>query len=100
MQEQEKTQIEREEGAEQGIPMRAYFAACWHNWYWFVLSLVACASLALVYAKSQTQRYSASAYILIKTDKKSGVSGESCFLKNFGVWNITKAGENEIKVKK
>lgn len=98
MQEQEKTQIEREEGAEKGIPMRAYFAACWHNWYWFVLSLVACASLALVYAKSQTQRYSASAYILIKTDKKSGVSGESFVFKDLGLGNRANAVENEIYV--
>lgn len=98
MQEQERNQIEREENAESAVSMRDFFAACGQNWYWFVLSLFACVSLALVFAKSQTQRYSSSAYILIKTDKKSGVSGEMQLFSDLGLGNKANAVENEIYV--
>ena len=98
MQEQERNQIEREENSESGISMRAYFAACGHNWYWFVLSLLACVALAMVFAKSRTQRYNSYAYILIKTDKKSGVSGEMQLFSDLGLGNKADAVENEIYV--
>ena len=43
------------------IPIKAFFRACLHNWYWFVISVIAVGCLAFLYSKSQMQQYSASA---------------------------------------
>lgn len=104
MQDQEKNQLEREENVESGISLRAYFAACGHNWYWFVLSLIACSAIAFVYATSQTHRYSASAYIKIKSDDKKGGNSASALggslFSDLGLGNKADAVENEIYVLK
>lgn len=101
MQDQEKNQLEREENVESGISLRAYFAACGHNWYWFVLSLVACTTLAFVYAQSQTKHYRSYAYIKINSDdKKSGNGAGASLFADLGLGNKADAVENEIYVLK
>lgn len=103
MQDQEKNQLEREENVESGISLRAYFAACGHNWYWFLLSLIACTTIAFVYAQSQTKHYRSYAYIKIKSDDKkngsNGGAGASLFA-DLGLGNKADAVENEIYVLK
>ena len=99
MQEQEeKIQIERDNQEESGVNMRAFFAACRKNWYWFVLSLIAFTALSVVVAKSLTQQYSATAYILIKSDKNSGVSGEMQLFADLGLGNKADDVFNEMYV--
>lgn len=102
MQDQEKNQLERDENVESGISLRAYFAACGHNWYWFVLSLIACTTIAFVYAQSQTKHYRSYAYIKIKSDdKKNGSNGAGASLfADLGLGNKADAVENEIYVLK
>lgn len=97
MQNIENSQSGRE-NVESGIPIRAYFSACINYWYWFVLSLIACCSLAFVVVKSLTQQYSAHAYILIKSDDQTGISGELQLFSDIGLGNKADVVENEIYV--
>ena len=48
MQEFENNQVENKEVSSE-IPMREYFAACWSNWKWFVVSFLICATLPCLY---------------------------------------------------
>ena len=60
------------------FPIAAFFKSCMRNWYWFVISLIACCSLAYLYTKTQPQRYQASALILIKTkDSAQGTQSQA-----------------------
>ncbi len=60
------------------FPIAAFFKSCMRNWYWFVISLIACWTIAYLYTKSQPKRYSASALILIKTkDSAQGTQSQA-----------------------
>ena len=50
-----------------GIKWDRLFMACAYNWYWFVLSMIVCGSIAYLYAKTQPQYYIAKASILIRS---------------------------------
>ena len=39
------------------------------NWHWFLLSIVVCGALAVLYLKTQPNVYSRSATVMIKDDK-------------------------------
>jgi tyrosine-protein kinase Etk/Wzc len=98
MQNQEinKQQEDKEKEASGGISIREYFSVCLRNWYWFVISIVACTAIAYIYAISQPQKFESRAYILIKSDKKSGGSSESNMFSDLGIGNRVDAAENEI----
>lgn len=98
MQEQERNIIEREELQDEGVSMRMVFSACLKNWYWFVLSLVAFTALSVVVAKSLREQYSSYAYILIKSDKDSGISGEMQLFSDLGLGNKANDVDNEVYV--
>ena len=60
------------------IPIRAFFMACLRNWYWFVISVILCLCIAFLYSKSQPQRYSANALILVQTkDSNQGTQSQT-----------------------
>ena len=99
MQDQERSQFEKLENTESGISIRAFFSACLRNWYWFVISVVACTTVAFIFTQSQTQQFRSSAYILIGTDDKNGgMSGEMRIFSDIGLGNRVDAVENEIYV--
>ena len=63
--------------AASSIPIRAYFMACARNWYWFVISIIACTCIAFLYGKSQPKLYSAKTQIMLKTkDTNAGTQSQ------------------------
>ncbi len=69
------------------------------NWYWFVLSLLVCCSLAVVYIKSKPKVYTRTASVMIKNERGGGATESSSFgeLKALRLKNIT---DDEIVVLK
>ncbi len=53
--------------ARTGIKWDRLFMACAYNWYWFILSMIVCASIAYLYAKTQPQYFIARSSILIRS---------------------------------
>ena len=53
--------------ARTGIKWDRLFMACAYNWYWFVLSMIVCASISYLYAKTKPQFYMARSSILIRS---------------------------------
>ena len=53
--------------ARTGIKWDRLFLACAYNWYWFILSMIICASIAYLYAKTQPQYFIAKSSILIRS---------------------------------
>ena len=53
--------------ARSGIKWDRLFMACAYNWYWFVLSMIVCASISYLYAKTKPQFYMAKSSILIRS---------------------------------
>jgi len=53
--------------ARTGVKWDRLFMACAYNWYWFVLSMIVCASISYLYAKTKPQFYMARSSILIRS---------------------------------
>lgn len=101
MQELENNQVENKEVGNE-ISLREFFSSCIRHWIWFAMSFVLCAAVALIYAKSQTQKYSSTAYILIKSSVEAGAnSSATAMFTDLGFMPQTaSAVENEIYVVK
>ena len=101
MQEFENSQVESGEVGNE-ISMREFFSACLKHWVWFAVSIVVCAALALLYAKSKMQSYSSTAYILIKSSDGAGGNSAAAVFSDLGFTspNNWYAVENEIYVLK
>ena len=53
------------------IPIKAFFNACMHNWYWFVISAIMCTCIALLKSKSEPKLYSTSSLIMLTTENSA-----------------------------
>ena len=79
-----------------GFQLQAFLTACLHNWYWFVLSIIACGSLAYLYSKAQTKLYSASAKIIITTKDSKTTGSQAAVFSDLGVAGSNNIISNEI----
>ncbi|MGB0892411.1 MAG: Wzz/FepE/Etk N-terminal domain-containing protein, partial [Flavobacteriaceae bacterium] len=71
------------------------------NWKWFVLGIFISLLGAFLYLRYSTPLYSASATILIKNDKKGGLSDELAAFGDLGiVGGSSKNIDNEIEILK
>ncbi|MBO4662148.1 MAG: polysaccharide biosynthesis tyrosine autokinase [Bacteroidaceae bacterium] len=70
------------------------------NWYWVILSLIICMSVAYVYLKYTEPTYSASMKIFIKdsqgNSKSRGMVGKN--IDEFGVMSISDGFDNELEI--
>ena len=71
-------------------------------WKWFVLGIVISVGLSILYLRYTTPQYNASASILIKDNKKSGLSAELETFKDLGIvgGGSTNNTDNEIEIMK
>ena len=69
--------------------------ACLRNWYWFVLSIIACGCIAFLYGKSQPLMYNSKALILLKS-KDSDVGAQSKAFSDLGMTATSTFMPNEI----
>lgn len=99
MQGVELVRIEQEEGKEVSrVSIISYLRECGHNWIWFLLSVIVCCSIAVLYVKSRTQLYSTYAYVLIKSDIQPGTNSANSIFSELGVNSNSSILENEIFV--
>lgn len=82
------------------INLRDQLDAYLVHWKWFVISVVLCVALALVYLRYATPQYSVSATIMIKDDKKGGMmNSELSAFQDIGLFgNMTNSVDNEMEV--
>lgn len=70
-------------------------------WQWFVLSVCLCLTVAYVYLRYATPQYQASTTILVKDEKKGGLSSELSAFADMGVGTGMKSNlDNEIEILK
>lgn len=79
-----------------GFQLQAVLTVCLHNWYWFVLSIIVCGSLAYLYSKAQTKLYSASAKIIITTKDTKTAGSQAAVFSDLGVTGSNNIISNEI----
>ncbi|MCH5598719.1 Wzz/FepE/Etk N-terminal domain-containing protein [Niabella ginsengisoli] len=71
------------------------------NWYWFVLGIIGCLSLAFLYLRYTTPVYQTSAELLVKDDKKGGATDAmGTAFQDLGLLGGGKNVDNEIRVLK
>ena len=82
------------------INLRDQLDAYLVHWKWFVISVVLCVILALVYLRYATPQYSVSATIMIKDDKKGGMmNSELSAFQDIGLFgNVSNSVDNEMEV--
>ncbi len=76
------------------IPIKAFFRACLHNWYWFIISAIICTCIALLKTKSEPKLYNSSALIMLTTENSKQHGSQA---QVFGDMNVlTTSLVNEI----
>ncbi|MBK9284937.1 MAG: polysaccharide biosynthesis tyrosine autokinase, partial [Sphingobacteriaceae bacterium] len=70
------------------------------NWKWFLLSLILGFTLGFIYLRYHTPQYEVNATILIKDDKKGGMSDELSAFEDLGILKNNKNIDNEIEILK
>lgn len=68
-----------------------------HNWYWFVLSVIICSGVAILYLKSTPKTYMRAATVLIKDDSKSGSSDMYAAFEDLNLFKSNTNVNNEIE---
>ena len=68
------------------------------NWYWFVISVVACLVIAAFVYKAQPKSYTASGTVLVRDNDKKNVASQNmdAILNNMGMGNTDLSLANEI----
>ena len=70
-------------------------------WRWFIFSVIVALIVGFIYLRYATPIYSASATILVKDDKKGGLSSEFAGLSEIGLLGNSKSNvDNEIEILK
>ncbi|MCR5454056.1 MAG: AAA family ATPase [Bacteroidales bacterium] len=98
--EQQVVQVQQQQPMEtesvSELNIRDLISACFDKWYWFVISVVLCMSIATLYILMTQKSYTREAMIMIKSNSKGASSidyGMDDF-SNLGLFN-TKSGVND-----
>ena len=84
--EQETINLRREENE---LNLSDLFHIVLANWYWFVLSVLVCAGVAVLYLKWAPKVYTRTASVLIKDNSKGGGLSESAAFEELNMFNAT-----------
>lgn len=77
------------------IPIKAFFNACLHNWYWFVISAIICTCIALLKTKSEPKLYNTSALIMLTTETSKQAGSQAQVFGDLGMKVVTTDLANE-----
>jgi uncharacterized protein involved in exopolysaccharide biosynthesis len=80
------------------INIRAELEKYLIHWKWFALGVLLALVLAFLYLRYATPQYQASTTILIKNDKKGGISEELAAFEDLGIGGSSKNIDNEIEI--
>jgi capsular exopolysaccharide synthesis family protein len=85
---------------ESGMNIADYLNLVKSKWYWFVLSVIACFSGAVLYLQVTPKMYERSAQIMIKDDSKQGNSGldEMAILSELNFFSPKSNVNNEVEL--
>ena len=83
---------------EEGVPLADLARRCLTRWWWFVLSVAVCLAVAWLYILRTPPRYTTSAEIQIKSDKKgSSLPGDVSGLGDMGLFSVRSNVNNEMR---
>ena len=78
------------------IPIKAFFRACMHNWYWFVISAIICTCIALLKTKSEPKLYDSSALVTLTTETSKQAGSQAQMFGDLSARFMTTDLSNEI----
>ena len=90
-----KNSGEKKNNFSASIPIKAFFNACLHNWYWFVISAIICSCIALLKTKSEPKLYSSSALIMLTTETSKQQGSQAQVFGDLGMNVLTTDLANE-----
>lgn len=85
---------------EQDFQIRAFVDQYLYYWRWFVLGVVLSLSMAFIYLRYSVPQYKAAMTILVKDDKKGGLSSELSAFADMGISAGKSNLDNEIEILK
>ena len=90
----------QEEEGSSGFDFRKIWSLVVLNWYWFILSMLACAAVAYVYLRYQRPVYQAAMKILIKDDvsKNSRYGSSALAMDQLGIMSNSNGFDNELEI--
>jgi len=84
---------------DESLNIREQFDKYFIHWKWFLLSIIICFIVALLYLRYTVPQYSASATILVKDERKGGIQSELSAFSELGfVKNVKNNVDNEIEI--
>jgi len=92
--------IDSEEEFEQPIDFPGIFIRYISFWKWFIVSLIICLFVAIVYLKFTLPEYEATTAVLLKDDQKGGGMAEMNAFKDLGIFTQKNNVDNELEVLK
>ncbi|RDI58361.1 GumC family protein [Flavobacterium glaciei] len=88
------------ENSEQDFQIRAIIDQYIIHWKWFVLGVCISLSVAFIYLRYALPQYRATTTILVKDEKKGGLSSELSAFADMGLGGAKKSLDNEIEILK
>ncbi|RTY86002.1 GumC family protein [Flavobacterium sp. RSP15] len=88
------------ENSEQDFQIRAIIDQYASHWKWFILGICICLSIAYIYLRYTVPQYRASTTILVKDEKKGGLSSELAAFADMGIGGGNSNLDNEIEILK
>ena len=84
---------------EDGLDIKEQFDNYLKHWIWFVISILICTTIALLYLRYTVPQYQASATILVKDEKKGSLESELSAFSDLGLTKGIKSNvDNEIEI--
>lgn len=80
-------------GAKGSMQVKDFFLICTAKWHWFIISVIVCVSMAVLYILKTPPVYTRSAYLMVKEDSK-GKSIGSDVSSMFADIGLTKSNAN------
>lgn len=89
-----------EEEGSSGFDFRKIWSLVVLNWYWFILSMLACSAVAYLYLRYQRPVYQAAMKILIKDDvsKNSRYGSNALAMDQLGIMSNSNGFDNELEI--
>ena len=92
--------VQEAEEEKSSIDFAAIYTALILNWKWFLVSLIICLGVAVIYLRYTTPIYRASAKLLIKDDDQSKMGGRNTALNTstLGMISNSNGVDNELEI--
>lgn len=87
-----------EQGGQDVVNLRDLLVKYLKKWYWFVFAVLITSIVAVFYLKSTVNKYNVQTIIMLRNDNNSAGGDQMMMLENLGLFNSSKALEDEIQV--